>query len=133
MSFTHSNFKRGAIGDHSIFAEYLKAGKLRALAAASPTRIESLPEVPTVTESGLGRYDADSTYGLVVPAKTAKAKIVELTNWITNALRDPEIRSKIVAVGLYPVGECGTDYGAFIRKQYEEYGRIIRSANIKAE
>jgi tripartite-type tricarboxylate transporter receptor subunit TctC len=68
-----------------------------------------------------------------VPAKTAKAKIVELMNWITNALRDLEIRSKIVAVGLYPVGECGTDYGGFIRNQYEEYGRIIRSANIKAE
>jgi tripartite-type tricarboxylate transporter receptor subunit TctC len=50
-----------AIGDYSIFAEYLKAGKLRALAAASPTRIESLPEVPTVTESGLGGYDADSS------------------------------------------------------------------------
>jgi tripartite-type tricarboxylate transporter receptor subunit TctC len=121
------------VGDYSIFAEYLKAGKLRALAVASHTRIESLPEVPTVVESGFDGYDADSSYGLVVPAKTAKAKIVELTNLITDALRDSEIRSKLVAVGLYPLGECGTEYGAFIRNQYEEYGRIIRSANIKAE
>lgn len=122
-----------AMGDYSIFDEYLKAGKLRALAVASPTRLESLPEVPTVVESGFEGYDADSTYGVVVPSKTAKEKIAELMNWITDALHDPEIRSKLVAVGLYPLGECGTEYGAFVRNQYEKYGRIIRSANIKAE
>lgn len=122
-----------AMGDYGIFAEYVKAGKLRALAAATPTRIKELPEVPTVAESGFSGYDADSTYGLVVPAKTPKERIVELTEWTAGALRDPEIRSKAVAVGLYPVGVCGTEFGAHIRKQYEEYGRVIRSANIKAE
>jgi tripartite-type tricarboxylate transporter receptor subunit TctC len=122
-----------AMGDYSVAAEFVKAGRLRALAVASPTRIEWLPEVPTVAESGFDGYEADSNYGLVVPAKTSKEKIVQLTNWITDALRDSEIRSKIVAVGLYPAGECGTEYGAFIRKKYEEYGSIIRSAHIKAE
>jgi tripartite-type tricarboxylate transporter receptor subunit TctC len=52
---------------------------------------------------------------------------------MAGALRDPEIRSKLVAVGLDPVAMCGPEFGAHIRKQCEEYGRVIRSANIKAE
>jgi tripartite-type tricarboxylate transporter receptor subunit TctC len=86
-----------------------------------------------VAESGFDGYEADIWYGLVVPAKTAKEKIVDLTDWMTGAMRDPEIRSKLIAVGLYPVAVCGAEFGAHIRKQYEEYGRVIRSANIKAE
>jgi tripartite-type tricarboxylate transporter receptor subunit TctC len=127
------NHVTSAMGDYSVAAEYVKAGKLRALAMASATRIEGLPEVPTVAESGFNNYDADSTYGLVVPAKTPKEKVAELTEWIAGGLRDPEIRSKMVAVGLYPAGVCGAEFGALIRKQYEEYGRLIRVANIKAE
>jgi tripartite-type tricarboxylate transporter receptor subunit TctC len=120
-------------GDYSIVAEHLKAGKLRALATALRTRAEPLPDVPTVAESGFDSYEADIWYGLVVPAKTEREKIVELTNWVTGAMRDPEVRSKFVAVGLYPAVLCGAEFGAHIRRQYEEYGRVIRAANIKAE
>jgi len=45
----------------------------------------------------------------------------------------PEVKAKLAAQGLYPVGTCGVDFSAFIRKQYEDYGRFIREANIKAE
>jgi tripartite-type tricarboxylate transporter receptor subunit TctC len=48
-------------------------------------------------------------------------------------LQAPEINRKLVDLGLFPVGMCGVDFGAHLRKQYEEYGRIIREANIKAE
>jgi len=68
-----------------------------------------------------------------VPAKTSQEKVAKLTEWITSALRDPDVRSKIVAVGLYPTGVCGTDFGALIRQQYKDYGNVIRLANIKAE
>jgi tripartite-type tricarboxylate transporter receptor subunit TctC len=120
-----------ALGDYGLAAEYIKAGRLRALAAATRARIEGLPDVSTVAESGFDDYEADSWYGLVVPAKTPKERIAELIEWITDAERDPEIRSKIVAVGLYPVAVCGTEFGAHLRKQYERYGRVIRSAGIK--
>jgi tripartite-type tricarboxylate transporter receptor subunit TctC len=73
-----------------------------------------------VAESGFDDYAADSWYGVVAPAKTPKEKIAQLIDWITGAIRDPEIRSKLVAVGLYPVGVCGTEFGSHIRKQYEE-------------
>jgi tripartite-type tricarboxylate transporter receptor subunit TctC len=120
-------------GDYSIVAEHLKAGKLRALATALRTKAEPLPDVPTVAESGFDSYEADIWYGLVVPAKTGREKIVELTNWVVGAMRDLEVRSKFVAVGLYPVVLCGAEFGAHLRGQYEEYGRVIRSANLKAE
>jgi tripartite-type tricarboxylate transporter receptor subunit TctC len=120
-------------GDYSVVAEHLKSGRLRALATSLRTRTELLPEVPTVAESGYSGYEADFWYGLVVPAKTPKEKVSQLTDWIANAISNFEIRSKIVSVGLYPVKICGEEFGAHIRKQYEEYGAAIRQANIKSD
>jgi tripartite-type tricarboxylate transporter receptor subunit TctC len=122
-----------AFGDYSVFAEHFTAGKLHALATGLKTRIETLPEIPTVAESGFNDYQTEIWYGLVAPAQTPKGKIAQLTGWLTGAMHDPEIRSKLIAIGLYPVGVCGDEFGAHIRKQYEEYGDVIRAANIKAE
>jgi tripartite-type tricarboxylate transporter receptor subunit TctC len=122
-----------AFGDYSLFAEHFKAGTLRALATGLRTRTEALPEIPIVAESGFSEYQADIWYGLVAPAKTPKEKIFQLTDWVTGAMRNLEIRTKLVGVGVYPVGVCGEEFGAHIRKQYEEYGDVIRLANIKAE
>jgi tripartite-type tricarboxylate transporter receptor subunit TctC len=121
------------IADYGVVAEQLKAGKLRVLATTSRTRIEPLPEVPTVAESGFKDYEADAWYGIVAPAKTSKEILSQLTIWLTEAMQVSEVRAKLVALGLYPVGSCGTDFGAHIRKQYDEYGRVIREANIKWE
>jgi tripartite-type tricarboxylate transporter receptor subunit TctC len=48
-------------------------------------------------------------------------------------LQVPEVKAKLVIQGLYPVGTCGADFGTHIRKQFDEYGRVIRAANIRAE
>jgi tripartite-type tricarboxylate transporter receptor subunit TctC len=122
-----------AFGDYSLFAEHARTGKLRILAGSSTTRIEAMPEVPTMAEAGFAGYQTDIWYGLVTPSKTPKEKITQLATWVAGALHDPEIKSKIVALGLYPVGVCGSEFGTHIRKQYEDYGRVIRQANIKAE
>jgi tripartite-type tricarboxylate transporter receptor subunit TctC len=127
------NHVASGLNDFGLIREHLNSGKLRALAVATGTRIEPLPDVPTVEESGFPGYAADIWYGLVAPAKTPKEKIVQFIDWLKGALRDPAVQAKLVAVGLYPVGTCGADFGAHLRKQYDEYGRIIREANIKAE
>ena len=111
----------------------LKAGTLRALASASRTRSESLPDVPTVAESGFKGYEADNWNGLLAPAKTPNETVSELAGWFTAAMQVPEIKAKIVAQGLYPVWMCGADFAALLSKQYNEFGRVIREANIKAE
>jgi tripartite-type tricarboxylate transporter receptor subunit TctC len=114
-------------------AEQLKAGQFRALATASRTRIESLPEVPTLAESGYKDFEADLWYGLVAPAKTSQNIISQLAGLFTAALQAPDIKPKLAVQGLYPVGICGADFGTYLRKQYDEYGGIIREANINAE
>ena len=113
--------------------EQLNAGKLRALAATTRTRIPLLPDVPTVAESGYKDYEAEAWFGVAAPAKTPKEAVTELAGWFTAALQAPEVRSKLINVGLYPVGTCGADFAEHIRKQSIEYGRIIREANLKAQ
>jgi tripartite-type tricarboxylate transporter receptor subunit TctC len=129
------------LGGHvtSVFAVYptvselLNAGKLRALATASRKRIETLPNVPTIIESGYKDFEVEVWLGLVAPAKTPKDTISQLVDWFTSALKAPEIKTKLAGLESYPVGVCGADFGAYLRKQYDETGRIIREANIKAE
>jgi tripartite-type tricarboxylate transporter receptor subunit TctC len=117
--------------DYTAVAELLRARKLRALAVSSPTRMEQLPDVPTFIESGYKDFDADIWFGVVAPANTPKDTLSQFTGWFTAALQVPEVKAKFAALALLPVGTCGADFGAYLRKQYEEYGRLIRELNIK--
>jgi tripartite-type tricarboxylate transporter receptor subunit TctC len=128
------------LGEHvtSVFAVYsgdmagqLKAGKLRALATASAARVEALPDVPTVAELGYKDYEVDFWGGMFAPAKTPGSTVARLASWFTAALQAPEIREKLLVQGFYPAALCGADFRAMLRKQYDDYERIIRVANIK--
>ena len=119
--------------NYSEAVSQLKAGKLRALATGSITRIKPLPEVPTIAESGYSGYKADVWFGVLAPAKTADDTIIKYAAWFTEALKAPEVEKKLLTLGLSPVGSCGADYKNFIAKQYEEYGRVIHDANLKIE
>jgi tripartite-type tricarboxylate transporter receptor subunit TctC len=129
------------LGGHvtSVFAEYaplaghLKAGMLRAIATSARKRIEPLPHLPTVAESGYRDYEVDLWWGLFAPARTPKETLSQLAHWFTEALRAPEIKVKLAAQGFSSVAMCGPEFGALLRKQYDDYGRIIHEANIRAE
>jgi tripartite-type tricarboxylate transporter receptor subunit TctC len=129
------------LGGHvtSVFANYatviehLNAGKLRALATGSRSRIESLPELATFAELGYKDYEVENLFGVVAPSKTPKETISQLIAWCTAALQVPDVTAKLAVQGLFPVAMCGADFAAHIRKQYDDYGRAIREANIKAE
>jgi tripartite-type tricarboxylate transporter receptor subunit TctC len=121
------------LGSYASAAEQLKAGTLRALATPSRTRLEPLPDVPTVAESGYKDYEADNWMGLFAPAKTPKETVSQLAGWFTAALQVPEVKAKLVVQGLYPVSICGGDFAALLRKQYDYFGRAIREANFKTE
>ncbi len=114
-------------------AELVQTGKLRAIATASSARIDPMPDVPTVAESGFKDFEADIWFGVVAPAKTPNETIAQLTGWFIAAIEVPEIKAKLAAQGLFPVGTCGAAFGAFTQKQYDDYGRAIREANIKAQ
>jgi tripartite-type tricarboxylate transporter receptor subunit TctC len=122
-----------AFTSYSTVTEQLNAGRLRALATGSRTRSELLPDVPTVAESGYKDYEVNQWLGLVAPAKTSKKTVSELADLFTAAMQAPEVKVKLATQGLYPVGLCGTEFRAVLRKQYDEFGRLIREANVKAE
>ena len=122
-----------AVANYVDLVEHLEAGKLRALATFTPARIEPLPELPTIAESGYKESEYVNWFGVAAPAKTPKETVSQLSGWFSAALQAPDVRAKLVVQGLYPVGTCGADSAAFLRKEYDEYGRLIREANIKAE
>jgi tripartite-type tricarboxylate transporter receptor subunit TctC len=129
------------LGEHvtSVLAGYpnvveqIKSGQLRALATTSRTRIEQLPNVPTVAESGFGDFEADLWFGTAALAKPPKKTISHHTGWFSAALQVREIKSELNSLGLFPVGTCDADFAKFIREQYDRYGRAIHDANIVIE
>ncbi|MBV8422540.1 MAG: tripartite tricarboxylate transporter substrate binding protein [Hyphomicrobiales bacterium] len=119
--------------NYATVMEQLNAGKLRALATGARARIEPLPEVPTFAESGYKDYEVENWFGIIAPAKTPKKTMSQLIDWYAAALQLSEIKARLAVQGLFPVAMCGADFAAHIRKQYDEYGRAIRAANIKAQ
>jgi tripartite-type tricarboxylate transporter receptor subunit TctC len=115
----------------AVMGEHINAGKLRALATLSPTRVEGLTHIPTAAEFGYNEYVG--WFGLYAPAKTPNATISQLISWATAAMQAPDAKRKLEPLGLYPAKTCGTDFAAYIRQQSEEFGHIIRETNIKAE
>jgi hypothetical protein len=94
---------------------------------------EPLPDLPTVAESGYKDYGLDYWVGALAPAKTPKETVSQFAGWFTAALQASELRTKLLSLGLYSVGMCGAEFSGLLRKQYDDFGRVIREANIKAE
>jgi tripartite-type tricarboxylate transporter receptor subunit TctC len=122
-----------AVLNWSEIGEQLHAGKARALATMALRRIEPLPELPTVSESGYPDFETDVWFGVVAPAKTPQATISQLIDWFSAAVSAPEVRSKLTAQALYANLKCGTEFDTHIRHQSELYARLIRELGIKAE
>jgi tripartite-type tricarboxylate transporter receptor subunit TctC len=102
------------------------------LATGSRVRIDQLPDIPTIAELGYRHFEAETWLGVVAPAKTPKETLSRLADWFSAAIEVPVVKSKLVNLGLYPVGLCGSDFALYLRKQYEDYGRIIRDTLLQA-
>jgi tripartite-type tricarboxylate transporter receptor subunit TctC len=124
---------------HAVWADYptvvsaLKAGTLRGLVTTASKRVDALPDVPTLSETGIVKYEIDIFYGIVAPAKTPEAKLKQLTGWFSAAMKAPEVQPKLARQGLFPVGMCGAPFGDFMRKHVAEYARIIKESGIGAK
>jgi tripartite-type tricarboxylate transporter receptor subunit TctC len=110
--------------------EYVRTGKLRALAVTTSTRSEALPDIPTVGEFVPG-YEASSWYGIGAP-KNTPAEIVDRLNKEINAgLADPKIKARFADLGGMTLSGSPADFGKLIADETEKWGKVIRVANIK--
>jgi tripartite-type tricarboxylate transporter receptor subunit TctC len=110
--------------------EHIRAGRLRALAVTTATRLEMLPDVPTVGEFVPG-FEASSMNGLGAPKRTPTEIVDKLNQEINAALADRKIKARIVDLGLTPLVGSPADLEKLIADETEKWGKVIRAANIK--
>jgi tripartite-type tricarboxylate transporter receptor subunit TctC len=110
----------------------VKAGRLRALAVASRERSSLLPEVPTLVEQGIDAV-TNTWFGFVVNAGTPPEIVKVLNAEFDRALQQPDVREKLAAVGMTPVGGRPEQFTTLIRDERERWGRIIQSRGIKVQ
>jgi tripartite-type tricarboxylate transporter receptor subunit TctC len=122
-----------SIANYADLIGHIQAGKLRALVTTTPTRIELLPDLPTAREAGYKEFEYVLWFGIVAPAKTPEPTVRQLSEWFAAARQAPEVVARLVVQGLLPEKACGAEFAALMRREYEDYGRVIRDANINAE
>jgi tripartite-type tricarboxylate transporter receptor subunit TctC len=111
---------------------HIAAGTLRALAVTSLTRMDVLPNVPTVAESGFPGFEANNWYAYAAPAGTPKAVIDTLNKAIVAALKDPEVSQKLKERGLGPAPGTPKEAGDYIRAESKKWGDLVRKIGISA-
>jgi tripartite-type tricarboxylate transporter receptor subunit TctC len=112
--------------------EYIKTGKLRALAVTTATRSEALPDIPTVGDF-LPGYEASQWYGVGAPKKTPAEIIDKLNEEINVALTDTKLKARLTDLGATVLAGSPTDFGKLIADETEKLGKVIRAASIKAD
>ena len=115
------------------FLPHVKAGRLKALGAASEKRNPLLPDVPTFAEAGIAGMEAGLWYGIVAPKGTPKAVVARLNAEINRALEQPDLRDRFAAMSVEIVGGPPQAFSPYIDSELKRWGEVVRAANIKIE
>jgi tripartite-type tricarboxylate transporter receptor subunit TctC len=121
------------LGNPQLVLPSILAGKLRALAVTGPTRIESLPGVPTLKEAGVPGVDITTWFGLWAPKGTPQAVVERLNSAARMALATTEMKRQLAAQGDGPVGSSAADFAAFVRTEHKHWVAFVQAAGIKPD
>ncbi len=112
---------------------HLKSGALRALAAASKTRLAAVPDVPTATEAGLPGYEMTTWFGIFAPKGTS-GEIVRLINAKMQAvIDDPKVRKRMLDAGIEPIGGSVEAFAELVRSDYRNWEQVVRASGVKLD
>lgn len=111
----------------------VQGGRLRALAATTATRLKSLPQLPTVAESGVPGYEASTWFGFLAPVQTPPAMVTRLNIEIVAAMAQPDARSQFEIMDLEILGGNPGRFAHFIRSESEKWTRVVRASGAKVE
>ena len=113
--------------------QYIRSGKLRAIAVGTPQRIPSLPNVPTVAESGYKGFETSQWYGIMAPAGTPKPIIDRLQKDIAKSLKNKEDTKRMIEDGAVLVGDTPEQFAAFIKVEQGRWGKVVEKAGIQVD
>jgi tripartite-type tricarboxylate transporter receptor subunit TctC len=112
---------------------HVRSGRLRALAVISGKRSIAVPELPTIAESGVPGYAVDTWYGAFAPGGTPREIVLKLQQEMSRGVAQPEVKEKLLAVGLEPVGNPQDQFAAYVKAEYEKWGQLVRAVKMTAE
>jgi tripartite-type tricarboxylate transporter receptor subunit TctC len=111
----------------------IQSGRLRGLAVTTPKRSPFLPDLPTVAEAGVRGYEAEAWYGMLVPAGTPKEIITRLHDDSVKSLQFPDVKSRLDATGLVPIGNSPEELGAYMRSEVAKWGKVVKGLNLRVD
>jgi tripartite-type tricarboxylate transporter receptor subunit TctC len=123
----------GMFVDLPVISEYVKAGKVRALAVTSAERSKYFPDVPTTKEAGYPGVEMTNYYGLLLPARTPREIVMKLHDAAVKTVATPVVRERLVGVGADPLTMSPDEFTQFIRTDIEKWGKLAKSAGIVIE
>lgn len=112
---------------------HIAAGKIKILAVGNRKRALSAPSVPTIAEAGVAGYETSGWFGLVAPARTPPAVIRRLNEAVLDALAQPDVRSRLLAIGVEPTSSTPEQFGQFIRDEIPKWARVIETSGSKGK
>jgi tripartite-type tricarboxylate transporter receptor subunit TctC len=113
--------------------QYVQTGRLRALAITGDKRLSSLPNVPTIAESGVPGYDSTVWYAMLAPANTPREVVTRINTELLQILKDPSFKSMMSLNGIEPIGSSPEGLTSYINKETIKWSKVIKSAGIKAD
>ena len=120
-------------GNLPVTLPHATSGKLRALAVTSPKRTPAVPDIPTVAEAGVPGFELSPWYGVMARAGVPEPVLDRIESDTVRALRDPEMRARIVKLGGEPVGSSRGEFAAFLKSEAVKWGRLVKASGAKAE
>jgi len=121
------------VGVPSTVAPHVEAGKVRALATTGARRTSTMPDVPTVAESGYAGFEATNWYAFVAPGKTPRDLLDFWNRELTKALSDQHVKAELAKIGLDPAPGTRDELAQYIERETEKWGKVVREAKITAE
>jgi tripartite-type tricarboxylate transporter receptor subunit TctC len=111
---------------------YMKGGKLKAIAVASPQRAATYPDLPAIAET-LPGFDVRSWNGMVVPSATPRSVVHKINADVISLLNRPAFRARLGEIGLEPVGNTPEQFDALIRTEIDKWAPIVKASGAKAD
>ena len=109
---------------------FIKSGQLRAIAVTTPERVDVLPDVPTMAESGFPGFDTSTWYAIWAPAGTPDAIVQRLADFARTGMEDPELLASYASLGARPVGSTPEEFAAYTRLEEEKWKKLIELAKV---